>query len=911
MNWKKLVWIAFVAWCCAAQAISDEIRMQALTEVEERLPFRAVDGSGQAVTDLKKSEMVLLVDGINFRGFTLIAPGDASFSDRPGVFAELAKAPPGSHYEIVFPYVWDAGRDIRIQLGTSRPEVRLAAPPSIPKHKSELIIEELKAEVLALELLRENTWKNFDLESLNLFAGAGKPRKRKEDSRNPYQVRLPASYRLNRIQLFRVTFQPEKPEIVVQQQEVVPDAELLQIDRGGEYYLLLLNPQKAAALVLKNTPPSSSAEAELPVRLTPEEKAGVAAAIAERKKTLSILQSESRVIPIGILPAQVLQTAAVAASPAGESAASASEIALVAPAATEGPASPQLKDVKTSILGRLESYRSGLTQTAKSLYCDAAMKYLRQNLVRKALPLLEKAQDASAPVNSSYAATLGQLRKLARFQEEMLDRSASLSRSNLEKKVRKIQPRPGHELTQDESREFFSDLQALIEKNQERYDFVRESLAAILQHLEIAAERSAAATGSRAALSPAGGVPELRKQIQLFLSLSSTIGEKTFIQGAWIVRMMNQLEQILNQYAALAGTAEQCLAALPETMAEAAIRFVMANNRVFSLPFKRSFYEKKMDRLGVPEPWRREPSFFDVILQAREVAQNAQGYWEAVFADDMVMIYVPGGRFTMGVPWESGGAEDESPQHTVSLDAYWIAKFETTFKQYDRFCDETGHNLLSDFNKGRKNRPIIGVSYQNALDYSQWLTTKTGEQFRLPTDEEWEKAARGNDSRTYPWGNLEPNGTLGNFADVNFLRYYRQIHPPESDSEQQQILKWIAGTSDDGHVFTAPVGSYSSGASPCGALDMAGNVWEWVADWYDGNYYQKSPPANPVGSSSGLYRIVRGGGWDCNPWMLRSTTRSGAPPIPDKGSDTIGFRVAASPLPATGPGESPSSRGWE
>jgi formylglycine-generating enzyme required for sulfatase activity len=380
--------------------------------------------------------------------------------------------------------------------------------------------------------------------------------------------------------------------------------------------------------------------------------------------------------------------------------------------------------------------------------------------------------------------------------------------------------------------------------------------------------------------------------------LSGELADKTFIQAAWTAKVMTNLKRILEQYVSLTGATEQCLQLLPESMGESAIGFVMANNRAFSKPFKRSFYEKKLLRLGINADWLKDPSFFDVVIQARAIEKNSKGSWEAAFSEDIIMIYIPRGLFTMGVPWESGGADDESPQHEVELDAYWIAKDETTFLQYDRFCEDTGRDLPSDFDKGRKKHPVIGISFQNALDYGQGLTAKPGVLFRLPSEAEWEKAARGNDKRKYPWGNTDPDGKLGNFADLNFLKYYQEMNPPANEAEKQQMRQWIAESSDDGHIFTAAVGSYPQGASPFGAMDMAGNVWEWVADWYDGNYYQKSPRQNPPGGSSGIYRVVRGGGWDCHPWMLRSTSRSGAPPSPNKGSETIGFRVAVSPLKA-------------
>jgi sulfatase modifying factor 1 len=528
-----------------------------------------------------------------------------------------------------------------------------------------------------------------------------------------------------------------------------------------------------------------------------------------------------------------------------------------------------------------------------------ALEYLKQNQVAKALPLLAQALDL-VPKNDDFAAALlGKLRRLERYQKEILAKSNSSAAADLRKKLNKIQSRLGRGFEKADSADFFDDLQQVLDKNQERFDFVRETLTKLPEYMEIANLESWAGNKTLGLLSLDPTIQELQKQITLLLSLSAELANKTFIQESWTVKVMNNLRQILEQYILQAGANEQCIQSFPETMVETAIGFVMANNRAFSKPFKRSFYENKLRSLGIAVEWLKEPSFFDVVIQARAIEKNSQGFWQAAFAEDLTMIYIPRGFFTMGVPWESGGADDESPQHEVELNAYWIAKNETTFIQYDRFCEDTDRELPSDFDKGRKKRPVIGISYQNAVDYCQWLTFKTGVLFRLPTEAEWEKAAKGSDKRKYPWGNTDPKGSLGNFADLNFLEYYQQTNPPANETEKQQMRQWIAETTDDGHIFTAPVGTYPKGASPCGALDMAGNVWEWVADWYDGNYYQKSPRQNPLGSSGGIYRVVRGGGWDCHPWMLRSTSRSGAPPSPNKGSETIGFRVAASPLPTT------------
>jgi formylglycine-generating enzyme required for sulfatase activity len=193
------------------------------------------------------------------------------------------------------------------------------------------------------------------------------------------------------------------------------------------------------------------------------------------------------------------------------------------------------------------------------------------------------------------------------------------------------------------------------------------------------------------------------------------------------------------------------------------------------------------------------------------------------------MVFVPAGDFTMGSP-EGQGDSDEHPEHTVYLDAFYIDKTEVTAAQYQR-CVEAGACSATSTGSpctygaaGKSDHPINCVEWNQAVDFCRWAGK------RLPTEAEWEKAARGTDGRVYPWGNEEP--------DCGRLNYQGSV----------------CGTG-----ITAPVASYPSGASPYGALDMAGNVWEWVADRYDGGYYAQSPRNNPTGPGSDSLRVLRGG----------------------------------------------------
>jgi len=236
--------------------------------------------------------------------------------------------------------------------------------------------------------------------------------------------------------------------------------------------------------------------------------------------------------------------------------------------------------------------------------------------------------------------------------------------------------------------------------------------------------------------------------------------------------------------------------------------------------------------------------------------------WEE---DGSVTVLVPAGEFLMGSKEDDPDAHgDEHPQHTVYVSEFWIDKTEVTNEQYGR-CVMAGACQASSYAGDERfngtNQPVVGVSWYNAQDYCEWVGK------RLPTEAEWEKAARGTDGRKYPWGNS---------FDGSKLKF--------------------SGTAD-GYQYTAPVGSYPEGASPYGALDMAGNVWEWCQDWYGADYYASyasSPQRDPQGPSSGSYRVVRGGSWPDLEGFVRAALRYWSDPAA-RGS-VLGFRcVSQSP----------------
>ncbi len=231
------------------------------------------------------------------------------------------------------------------------------------------------------------------------------------------------------------------------------------------------------------------------------------------------------------------------------------------------------------------------------------------------------------------------------------------------------------------------------------------------------------------------------------------------------------------------------------------------------------------------------------------------------------MVYIPGGYFTMG---SDQGKSDARPPHKVFVKGFYIDKYEVTNAQYKRFIDSTGHPAPyldpqkypwaekynwknGTYPPGTAQLPVVLVSWDDANAYAQWAGK------RLPTEAEWEKAAKGGKNFSYPWGNNWDSG--------------------KCNSRESGLNKAVR------------VDAYPQGVSAYGVFNMAGNVWEWCSDWYDPNFYGKSPSRNPIGPYRGATRVIRGGSWDTyGAERLRTFARESQ--FPSVKSYDLGFRCA-------------------
>ena len=212
------------------------------------------------------------------------------------------------------------------------------------------------------------------------------------------------------------------------------------------------------------------------------------------------------------------------------------------------------------------------------------------------------------------------------------------------------------------------------------------------------------------------------------------------------------------------------------------------------------------------------------------------------------MVLIPAGEFLMGSA-EGTGRKDEYPQHTVYLDAYWIDRYEVTGSNFEEYLAQNPkqHPTITGWHDrkvrpGMERKPVIGLTWKRCRNYCLWRGK------RLPTEAEWERAAGGRKHRTYPWGEALPDETRAHFNRCCFI--------------------------DKGDTLRE-VGSLELGKTPEGVYEMSGNIAEWVFDWYDARYYQKSPGKNPQGPPKGKYHVVRGGAWNSLPDYMRVSHRYG------------------------------------
>ena len=254
-----------------------------------------------------------------------------------------------------------------------------------------------------------------------------------------------------------------------------------------------------------------------------------------------------------------------------------------------------------------------------------------------------------------------------------------------------------------------------------------------------------------------------------------------------------------------------------------------------------------------PPPHESAPQDLPEEPSPRVASQDAPVHEE--------MVPIPAGRFIRGT---MAGGYDEQPQRTIYLDAFVIDRFEITNGQYQSFVAATGHRKAAPPSRYAKNlsrmaginQPVTYVSWDDANAFCRWKGK------RLPTEAEWEKAMRGTDDRLWPWGS-EPDSVAANWNSAR-----------------------------DGFEVTAPVGSFARDVSPFRVADGAGNVMEWVTDWYAEDAFRDPTDRNPIGLEHGVFRVLRGGGYTSTGTDVRITSRSRM--VPDFRDETIGFRCAVS-----------------
>ena len=298
--------------------------------------------------------------------------------------------------------------------------------------------------------------------------------------------------------------------------------------------------------------------------------------------------------------------------------------------------------------------------------------------------------------------------------------------------------------------------------------------------------------------------------------------------------------------------------------------------------------------------------------RCKGIEKNKHGHYEAILGNGHTLVFIPQCSFPMGT--EKLKRLDK-PVHRVGLKGYWIGKYLVTNSQFRQFITETnfktdaerpnaegpyvynfeeryfkptpGRTWRDAFKQCIDDHPVVAVSWHDSHTYNKWLGKQIGLELTLPTEAQWEKAARGTDERMFPWGNTPPDGSKTNFCDSQFAKIYpgaRQGNPEMN--------------ADDGYAGLSPVNAFPKGASPYGVFDMGGNVSNWVADWI--GKYPRADVIEPVGPFEGDNRCMRGGFWVADAGLTKASIREQhncrsacrSADDPRSSDDHLGFRFA-------------------
>ena len=275
-------------------------------------------------------------------------------------------------------------------------------------------------------------------------------------------------------------------------------------------------------------------------------------------------------------------------------------------------------------------------------------------------------------------------------------------------------------------------------------------------------------------------------------------------------------------------------------------------------------YLDEADEKSMPKPVAEEPEPVAATVKI-DVASERSRYANFETSLGCPMLFISSSEFVMGSD-DLNAAPNERPTTRVTLSCYYLSRYPVTNRDYEQF--DPSH-VRKRANGAGDSHPVVYVSSLDAIKFCAWLTTRERKKYRLPTEAEWEYAARGTDGRRYPWGNDEGRGDLANFADKN------------------TVFAWSDRNIDDGYPESSPVGAFPRGASPFGMEDMAGNVWEWCLDYFQD--YRGGHKVNPRGPTSGAKRVYRGGSWKSRFKSLRATARNSN--VPSFSCNDLGFRI--------------------